>query len=60
MERYHDDDKMEEVDPLIDNGDNNMQTQKFDLDSEVANCAGLTFLRQVHSTPERTTINNSL
>ena len=59
MEGYHNDDEMEEIDPLDQPGDNDMQTQEFDLDSEVANCAGLTFLRQVHSTPERTTINNS-
>ena len=60
MEGYHDDDEMEEIDPLDQPGDNNMETQEFDLDSEVANCAGLTLLRQVHSTFKRTTINNSL
>ena len=60
MEGYHEDEEMEEVDPLIDNGDNDLENQEFDLDSEVADWAGLTFLRQVHSTPERTTIDNSL
>ena len=47
MEGYHDDEEMEEVDPLIDNGGNDLEKQEFDLDSEVADCAGLTFLRQV-------------
>ena len=60
MEGYHDDDQMEEVDPLIDNGDNNMETQEFDINSEVANCTGLKFLRQVQTTPERTMTNSSL
>ena len=60
MEGYHDDKEMEEIDPLDQPGDNDMETQEFDMDSEVTDCAGLTFLRQVHSTPERTTINNSL
>ena len=45
MEGYHDNDEMEEIDPLDQPGDNNMETQEFDLDSEVTNCAGLTFLR---------------
>ena len=27
---------MEEVDPLIDNGDNNLGTMEFDVDNEVA------------------------
>ena len=60
MEGYHNDDDMEEVDPLNDNRDNNLETMEFDVNSEVADTAGITFLRQVHSTPERTTINNSL
>ena len=59
MEGYHNNDEMEEINPLDQPGDNNMETQEFDLDSEVTDCAGLNFLRQVHSTPERTTINNS-
>ena len=60
MEGYHDDDKMEEIDPLDQPGDNNMETQEFDLDSEVTDCAGLTFLRQVQTTSERTKTNSSL
>ena len=59
MEGYHDDDKMEEIDPLDQPGDNNLETMEFDVDGEVADCARLG-LRQVHSTPERTTIDNSL
>ena len=59
MEGYNDNDEMEEVNPLIDNGDNNMETQEFDLDSKVADCTGLTFLRQVQTTSERTMTNNS-
>ena len=60
MEGYHNDDEMEEIDPLDQPGDNNMETQEFDLDSEVADCAGLTFLRQVQTTSERTKTNSSL
>ena len=39
MEGYFNDDEMEEVDPLIDNGDNDLETMEFDIDREVANCA---------------------
>ena len=59
MEGYHDNDEMEEVNPLIDNGDNDLETMEFDVDREVADCAGLT-LRQVQTTLERTKINSSL
>ena len=59
MEGYYEDKEMEEVNPLIDNGDNDLETQEFDLDSEVTNCAGLTFLRQVQTTSERMMTNNS-
>ena len=52
MEGYHDDKEMEEINPLDQPGDNDMETQEFDLDSEVADCAGLTFLRQVQTTSE--------
>ena len=51
---------MEEVNPLFDNRDNDLGTMEYNVDNEVTNCAGLNFLRQVHSTPERTTIDNSL
>ena len=60
MEGYHDDEEMEEVDPLIDNGGNDLENQEFNLDSEVTDCAGLTFLRQVQTTFERTKTNSSL
>ena len=59
MEGYHDDDEMEEIDPLDQPGDNDLEMMEFDVDGEVADCAGLG-LRQVHSTPKRTTIDNSL
>ena len=59
MEGYFNDEEMEEVDPLIDNGDNNLGTIEFDMDKEVADVAGLTFLRQVQITHERTMTNNS-
>ena len=58
MEGYHDNDKMQEVDSLIDSGDNDMETQEFDVESEVANYTGLNFLRQVQTTPERTMTNS--
>ena len=58
MEGYHDDDEMEEINPLDQPGDNNLETMEFDVNGEVTNCTGLD-LRQVHSTYERTTINNS-
>ena len=60
MEGYHDNKEMEEVDPLFDNGDNDLGTMEFNVDNEVADCSGLNSLRQVHSTPGRTTTNNSL
>ena len=50
---------MEEVNPLNDNGDNNLETMEFNVDSEVADCARLNFLRQVQTTHERTMTNNS-
>ena len=37
MEGYYNDEEMEEVNPLIDNGDNNLGTMEFDMDNEVAN-----------------------
>ena len=52
MEGYFNDEEMEEVDPLIDNGDNDLGTMEFDVDNEVADVAGLTFLRQVQTTHE--------
>ena len=52
MEEYLNDEEMEEVDPLIDNGDNDLGTMEFDVDNEVANAAGLTFLRLVLSWTE--------
>ena len=58
MEGYHDNDEMEEVNPLIDNGDNDLETMEFDVDREVADCAGLG-LRQVQTTFEKTMTNNS-
>ena len=36
MEGYHDDDEMEEIDPLDQPGDNNMETQEFDVKSPIA------------------------
>ena len=58
MEGYHNDDEMEEIDPLDQPGDNNLETMEFDVDGEVANCAGLS-LRQVQTTSERMMTNNS-
>ena len=58
MEGYHDDNKMEEIDPLDQPGDNDLETMEFDVDREVANCAGLG-LRQVQTTHKRTMTNNS-
>ena len=52
MEGYHDDEEMEEINPLDQPGDNNLGTIEFDVDNEVANAAGLTFLRQVQTTHE--------
>ena len=60
MEGYFNNEEMEEVNPLIDNGDNDLGMMEFDVDNEVANAAGLTFLRQVQITPERTKTNSSL
>ena len=60
MEGYHNNADIDEVDPLFENGDNNLGTMEFDVDNEVADAAGLTFLRQVHPTPGRTTTNNLL
>ena len=60
MEGYLNDEEMEEVDPLIDNGDNDLGTMEFGVDNEVADAAGLTFLRQVQTTFERTKTNSSL
>ena len=41
MEGYHNNDKMEEIDPLDQPGDNDLETMEFDVDGEVADCAGL-------------------
>ena len=58
MEGYHDDDEMEEINPLDQPGNNNLETMEFDVDGEVADCARLG-LRQVQNTSERTMTNNS-
>ena len=36
MEGYHNDDEMEEIDPLDQPGDNNLETMEFDVDEEVS------------------------
>ena len=59
MEGYYNDEEMEEVDPLIDNRDNDLKTMEFDVDGEVTDCARLG-LRQVQNTHERTMTNSSL
>ena len=58
MEGYHDDDKMEEINPLDQPGDNNLEMMEFDVDGEVTDCTGLG-LRQVQNTSERNMTNNS-
>ena len=58
MEGYHDDDEMEEIDPLDQPGDNNLETMEFDVNREVTDCAGLG-LRQVQTISKRTMTNNS-
>ena len=59
MEGYLNNEEMEEVNPLVDNGDNDLGMMEFDVDNEVTDAAGLTFLRQVQTTHERTMTNNS-
>ena len=59
MEGYLNDEEMEEINPLDQPGDNNLGTMEFDVDNEVAEAAGLTFLRQVQTTHGRTMTNNS-
>ena len=52
VEGYLNDEEMEEINLLDQPGDNNLGTMEFDVDNEVANAAGLTFLRQVQTTHE--------
>ena len=57
MEGYHNDEEMEEINPLNQPGDNDLETMEFDVDGEVTNCAGLG-LRQVQTTHRRTMTHN--
>ena len=59
MEGYLNDEEMEEIDPLDQPGDNDLGMMEFDVDNDVADAAGLTFLRQVQTTHEQTMTNNS-
>ena len=52
MEGYLNDEEMEEINPLDQPGDNDLGAMEFDVDNEVADAAGLTFLRQVQTTHE--------
>ena len=52
MEGYVNDEEIKEIDPLDQPGDNDLETMEADLNGEVAECAGLNYLRQVQSSPE--------
>ena len=58
MEGYQNNEEMEEIHPLDQPGDNNLETTEFNVDREVADCAELG-LRQVQTTSERMMTNNS-